>query len=63
MLILLMIFGVYILVLKDYDPENNRHYNYVSVVKDNFSKFEWTVAVRNKNAITITNSFENIPIT
>ena len=29
---------------------------------DIFSKFGWTVALKNKNAQTITNSFENILI-
>ena len=48
--------------LKDYDPENNRGYRYVLVVIDNFSKFGWTTALKNKNAQTIKDSFENILI-
>ena len=51
-----------ILDLKDYAPENNRNYRYVSIVTDNFSKYGWTVAMRNENGITIKDSFENIPI-
>ena len=46
--------------LKDYGPENNRNYRYVLVVIDNFSKFGWTVLLKNKNAQTVTNSFDNI---
>ena len=51
-----------ILDLKDYGPENNRGYRYVLVVIDNFSKYGWTVPLKNKNAQTIKDSFENILI-
>ena len=50
----------HILDLKDYGPENNRGYRYVLVTIDNFSKFGWTTPLKNKNAITIKDSFENI---
>ena len=56
------IWSLDILDLKDYGPENNRGYRYVLVIIDNFSKFGWTVPIKNKNAQTITNSFENILI-
>ena len=49
-----------ILDLKDYGPENNRGYRYVLVIIDNFSKYGWTVPLKNKNAQTIKDSFENI---
>ena len=48
-----------ILDLKDYGPKNNRGHRYVLVIIDNFSKYGWTVPLKNKNAITIKNSFEN----
>ena len=51
-----------ILDLKDYGPENNRGYRYVLVTIDNFSKFGWTIPLKNKNAQTSKNSFENILI-
>ena len=51
-----------ILDLKDYGPKNNRSYRYVFVTIDNFSKFGWTVSLKNKNAQTIKDSFENILI-
>ena len=51
-----------ILDLKDYGPENNRGYRYILIVIDNFSKFGWTVPLKNKNAQTIKDSFENILI-
>ena len=51
-----------ILDLKDYGPENNREYRYVLVIIDNFSKFGWTIPLKNKNAQTIKDSFENIII-
>ena len=49
-----------ILDLKDYGPKNNRGYRYVLVIIDNFSKYGWTVPLKNKNAQTIKDSFENI---
>ena len=56
------IWSLDILDLKDYGPENNRGYRYVLVIIDNFSKFGWTIALKNKNAQTIKDSFENILI-
>ena len=49
-----------ILDLKDYGPKNNRGYRYVLVIIDNFSKFRWTVPLKNKNAQTIKVFFENV---
>ena len=54
------IWSLDILDLKDYGPKNNRGYRYVLVIIDNFSKFGWTVPLKNKNAQTIKDSFENI---
>ena len=51
-----------ILDLKDYSPENNRGYRYVLVTIDNFSKFGWTIPLKDKNAQPIKDSFENILI-
>ena len=51
-----------ILDFKDYGPENNRDYRYVLVIIDNFSKFGWTIPLKNKNAQTIKDSFEKILI-
>ena len=48
--------------MKDYGPENNRNYRYVLVIIDNFSKYGWTISLKNKNAQTIKDSFENILI-
>ena len=48
--------------LKDYGSENNRRYIYVLVTIDNFSKYGWTMPLKNKNAQTIKDSFENILI-
>ena len=57
------IWSLDILDLKDYGPENNRGYRFVLVIIDNFSKFGWTVPLKNKNALTIKDSFEKILIT
>ena len=54
------IWSLDILDLKDYGPKNYRGYRYVLVIIDNFSKFGWTIPLKNKNAITIKDSFENI---
>ena len=51
-----------ILDLKDYGPENNTRCRYVLVIIDNFSKYGWTVPIKNKNAQTIKHSFEDILI-
>ena len=56
------IWSLDILDLKDYGPENNRGFRYVLVMIDNFSKFGWTIPLKNKNAQTIKDSFENILI-
>ena len=56
------IWSLDILDLKDYSPENNRGYRYVLVTIDNFSKYGWTLPIKNKNAQTIKDSFENILI-
>ena len=56
------IWSLDILDLKDYGPKNNRGYRYVLVVIDNFSKFGWTVPLKNKNAQTVKDSFENTSI-
>ena len=56
------IWSLDILDLKDYGPENNRGYRYVLVTIDNFSKFGWTIPLKNKNAQIIKDSFENILI-
>ena len=56
------IWSLDILDLKDYGPENKRGYRYVLVTIDNFSKYGWTVPLKNKNAQTIKDSFENILI-
>ena len=54
------IWSLDILDLKDYGPENNNNYRYVLVIIDNFSKYGWTIPLKNKNAQTIKDSFENI---
>ena len=52
------IWSLDILDLKDYGPENNRGYRYVSVLIENFSKIGWTVPLKNKKAQTMEDSFE-----
>ena len=57
------IWSLDILDLKDYGPESNRAYRYVLVIIDSFSNLGWTVPLKNKNAQTIKDSFENNLIT
>ena len=54
------IWSLDILDLKNHGPEHNRKCRYVLFIKDNFSKFGWTVPLKNKSAQTITNSLEII---
>ena len=56
------IWSLDILDLKDYGLENNRGYRYVLVIIDNFSKVGFTVPLKNKNAQTIKDSFEDVLI-
>ena len=53
------IWSLDILDLKDYGPKNNRGYRYVLVIIDNFSKYGWTIPLKNKTGQTIKDSFEN----
>ena len=53
------IWSLDILDLKDYSSESNRGYRYVLVVIHNFNKYGWTILLKIKNAVTITNCFEN----
>ena len=56
------IWSLDIVDLKDYGPKNNRGYRYVLATIDTFSKFGWTIPLKNKNAQTIKDSFENVLI-
>ena len=56
------IWSLDILDLKDYGPENNKGYRYVLVIIDNFSKFGWTIPLKNKKGQIIKDSFNNILI-
>ena len=56
------IWSLDILDLKDYGPENNKGYRYILVTIDNFSKYGWTIPLKNENGQTIKDSFENILI-
>ena len=56
------IWSLDILDLKDHGLQKNRGYRYVLVIIDNFRKFGFTVPLKNKNAQTIKDSFENILI-
>ena len=49
-----------LLQMDDYGVKNNRGYKNISTVIDNFSKFGWTVPLKNKFAKTITEAFSNI---
>ena len=46
--------------MNDYGPKNNSGYRYILVVIDNFSKFGWTIPLKNKYAQSITDAFSEI---
>ena len=43
--------------MNDYGPKNITGYRYILVVVDNFSKFGWTIPLKNKYAQSITDAF------
>ena len=49
-----------LLDMNDYGPKNNRGYRYILVVIDNFSKYGWTIPLKNKYAQSITDAFSQI---
>ena len=49
-----------LLDMNDYGTKNNKGYRYILVVIDNFSKFGWTVPLKNKYAQSITDAFSQI---
>ena len=49
-----------LLDMNDYGPKNNRGYWYILVVIDNFSKFGWTITLKNKYAQSITDAFSQV---
>ena len=49
-----------LLDMNDYGIKNNKGYRYILVVVDNFSKFGWTIPLKNKYAQSITDAFSEI---
>ena len=49
-----------ILDMNDYGIKNNKGYRYILVVIDNFSKFGWTIPLKNKYEQSITDAFSQI---
>ena len=49
-----------LLDMNDYSIKNNKGYRYILVVIDNFSKFGWTIPLKNKYAQSITDAFSQI---
>ena len=49
-----------LLDMNDYGIKNNKGYRYILVVVDKFSKFGWTIPLKNKYAQSITHAFSQI---
>ena len=49
-----------LLDMNDYGIKNNKGYRYILVVIDKFSKFGWTIPLKNKYAESITDAFSQI---
>ena len=49
-----------LLDMNDYGIKNNKGYRYILLVIDNFSKFGWTIPLKNKYAQSITDAFSQI---
>ena len=43
----------------DYKNSNNKGFRYIFIIIDNFSKYLWVIALKNKNSHTITDEFSN----
>ena len=48
-----------LLQMDDYGVKNNRDYKYILTVIDNFSKFGWTIPLKNKFAEAFSNIINN----
>ena len=44
----------------DYKILNNKTFRFIFNIIDNFSKYMWTIPLKNKNSQTITQEFSNI---
>ena len=49
-----------LLDMNDYGIKNNKGYRYILEAIDNFSKFGWTIPLKNKYAQSITDAFSQI---
>ena len=49
-----------LLDMNDYGPKNNKGYSYILVVIDIFSKFGWTIPLKDKFAQSILDAFSQI---
>ena len=49
-----------LLDMNDYVNKNNKGYRYILVVIDNFSKYGWTIPLKNKYGQSITDAFSQI---
>ena len=49
-----------LLVMNDYSIKIDKSFRYILVVIDNFSKFGWTIPLKNKYAQSITDAFSQI---
>ena len=54
------IWSIDLLDLNDYKTSNNRRYRYILRVIDNFSKYGWTVPLKNKSSQIISDEFSKI---
>ena len=54
------IWSIDLLDMSDYSIKNNNGYRYIFVIIDDFSKYLFTIPLKNKNSQTITNEFSNI---
>ena len=54
------IWSIDLLDMSDYSIKNNNGFRYIFVIIDDFSKYLFTIPLKNKNSQTITNEFSNI---
>ena len=54
------IWSIDLAAMIDYKISNNKGFTYIFIVIDNFSKYLWTIPLKNKYSQTIANEFSNI---
>ena len=53
------IWSIDLMDMSDCKISNNKNFRYMFIISDNFSKYTWAIALKNKNSRTITGHFKH----